>query len=147
MPITNRNLQPGTRLVATYKKIEYSALVLEDGRIRVDSDAADQPEFKSLSAAGSAIMGGIACNGWRFWSVDGDDAGGAQRAARVATEQIEAAQKPKGKKLITRVPNQKGVPDGSLKIWCASCLKSHVIEGDTVPDVCPEGHSTEPAAY
>jgi len=36
---------------------------LEDGR-----------EFKSPSSAGSAIMGGSACNGWRFWSVAGTEA-------------------------------------------------------------------------
>jgi hypothetical protein len=75
MPITDRSIIkiPGTRLKATYKGIEYSAVVLENGNINIDSDFAQQVEFKSLSAAGSAIMGGIACNGWRFWSVEGQE--------------------------------------------------------------------------
>ena len=30
-------------------------------------------EFKSISSAGSEVMGGIACNGWRFWSVEGQN--------------------------------------------------------------------------
>ena len=25
--------------------------------------------YPSLSAAGEAVMGGISCNGWRFWSL------------------------------------------------------------------------------
>ena len=31
----------------------------------------DGREFASPSAAGKAVMGGTACNGWRFWSVAG----------------------------------------------------------------------------
>jgi len=73
MAITDRDLSEGTRLVARYKKqtfvctVEKEAIggklafVLEDGR-----------RFKSPSAAGSAVMGNIACNGWRFWSVEGE---------------------------------------------------------------------------
>lgn len=62
-------LGTGTRLEATYKKETYGCEVVagEDGKrlFRLD----DGQEFKSPSAAGSALMGGIACNGWRFWSV------------------------------------------------------------------------------
>ncbi len=36
------------------------AFVLEDGK-----------RYKSASAAASALMGGKAVNGWRFWSVQG----------------------------------------------------------------------------
>ena len=62
-------LAPGTRLAAKYKGVEYSATVVEakSGGIRYRFD--DGQEFGSLSAAGTAVMGGIACNGWRFWSV------------------------------------------------------------------------------
>ena len=31
---------------------------------------ADGKEFKSPSSAGSEVMGGSACNGWRFWSLE-----------------------------------------------------------------------------
>ena len=69
MPIENRNLEPGTKLVARYKKKEYHALVVaeEDGKVMYRLE--DGREFKSPSAAGTAIIGN-ACNGWAFWSVD-----------------------------------------------------------------------------
>ncbi len=73
-------LAPGTLLMATYKKVRYDCIVEEeDGktvyRLYPTVQPTRKPEniFKSPSAAGSAVMGGIACNGWRFWSVaDGD---------------------------------------------------------------------------
>ncbi len=62
-------LEPGMKLVARYQGKEQRAEVVagEDGKVRFR--LADGREFKSLSAAGSAVMGGTACNGWRFWSV------------------------------------------------------------------------------
>ena len=67
-PIEDRNLAPGTRLVARYKKVEYHATVVEGetGGLRYRLD--DGREFKSPSAAGSAITG-HACNGWVFWGL------------------------------------------------------------------------------
>jgi hypothetical protein len=67
-PIEDRNLAPGTRLVGRYHKQEYHAAVVEGetGGLRYRLD--DGREFKSPSAAGSAITG-KACNGWRFWGV------------------------------------------------------------------------------
>ena len=65
-------LTGGTRLVANYRRQAHACMVekrdegggvlfvLEDGR-----------KFKSASAAASAVMGGKAVNGWRFWSVQG----------------------------------------------------------------------------
>jgi hypothetical protein len=72
MPIEDRNLEAGTRLVAKYKGQTHSAEVVEteEGlRYRLE----DGREFKSPSAAGSAVMGGVACNGWRFWSLEGQE--------------------------------------------------------------------------
>ena len=72
MAIEDRNLTVGTRLVANYRKQAHACMVenaeegdgvlfvLEDGR-----------KFKSASSAASALMGGKAVNGWRFWSVQG----------------------------------------------------------------------------
>jgi hypothetical protein len=67
--IENRMLAAGTRLVGRYKKQDHFAEVVqaEDGGVRYR--LGDGREFKSLSAAGSAVMGGVACNGWRFWSL------------------------------------------------------------------------------
>src|SRR5829696_2553837 len=54
-------LQPGTRLWARYRGAEFVAEVMvgEDDKRRYRLE--DGREFKSLSAAGSAVMGGIAC--------------------------------------------------------------------------------------
>lgn len=63
-------LQPGTKLVATYKGTERRVEVIagEDGKVCFRLD--DGREFKSPSSAGSAVMEGKACNGWRFFSID-----------------------------------------------------------------------------
>ncbi len=69
MPIENRNLEPGTRLMATYRKEIYRAEVVagEEGKVLYRME--DGREFKSPSAAGTAITS-KACNGWKFWSLD-----------------------------------------------------------------------------
>src|SRR3990170_4545441 len=72
MPLENRNLEPGTVLVARYKKQDRTCEVVQtdDGlRYRLD----DGTEHKSPSSAGKAAMGGVACNGWRFWSLQGTE--------------------------------------------------------------------------
>jgi hypothetical protein len=57
------------RLVARYRGAEQHAAVVagEDGKVRYRLE--DGREFKSPSAVGSAAMGGVACNGWRWWSI------------------------------------------------------------------------------
>ena len=77
MPITNRTLQPGTTLSAKFKGSLYQLVVSENPTFA----APDGKTYKSLSAAGSAVMNGVACNGWRFWSVLGEDPGEAKPAA------------------------------------------------------------------
>lgn len=71
-------LEPGTVLVARYKDAEYRAEVVggEDGKTRFRLE--DGREFRSPSSAASAVMGGIAANGWRFWSLQGGAAEPAQ---------------------------------------------------------------------
>ncbi len=77
MAVKDRTLDVGTRLVARYKKREHAATVVEtDEGIRYRLE--DGREFKSLSSAGSALMNGVACNGWRFGSLA--DGGEAQTA-------------------------------------------------------------------
>src|SRR5436190_14673882 len=78
-------LEPGMRLVAKYKGEQHVAEIVEGEEGKVRFRLADGREFKSPSAAGSAVMGGQACNGWRFWSLvsRGDMAPPAKaRAAR-----------------------------------------------------------------
>ena len=70
MTISDRKLEPGTRPIGKHKRQEHVAEVIagEDGKpcYRL----ADGRLFKSPSAAGKAVTG-IACNGWRFWSLAG----------------------------------------------------------------------------
>lgn len=71
MPIENRELAAGTRLVARYKKADRTCEVVETAeglRYRLD----DGTEHRSPSSAGKAVTGG-ACNGWVFWSVEGTE--------------------------------------------------------------------------
>ncbi len=71
MPIENRDLAAGTRLVARYKGQEHVLEVVQtEGGLRYR--LADGREFKSPSSAGKAVTGG-ACNGWVFWSVEGTE--------------------------------------------------------------------------
>ena len=67
--IENRDLKPGMVLEATYKKKDYRVDVVkgEDGKLvyRLQNGK----EFTSPFRAGTEVMGGVACNGWRFWSV------------------------------------------------------------------------------
>ena len=81
-------LAVGTKLVARYRGVEHTAKVVagEGGKVRFR--LADGQEFKSPSAAGSAVMGGQACNGWRFWSLQGDE---PAKAPRPATKAAAAA--------------------------------------------------------
>jgi hypothetical protein len=64
MPIQNRNLEPGTRLIATYKKETYHALVVEgpEGKVLYQLVPYDGKEYKSPSSLGTAVTG-KSCNG------------------------------------------------------------------------------------
>ena len=65
MAIQDRNLSVGTKLYARYKGATHTAEVV-DKEGKPGYRLADGREFKSPSAAGTAITG-LACNGWAFW--------------------------------------------------------------------------------
>ncbi len=167
MPIENRNLEPGTKLVATSKKDTYRAEVIagEEGKVLYRLE--DGQEFKSPSAAGSAITG-QACNGWRFWSVDtasapdrnletGSTSTGEGADSESTLAEDEESPEAAGAEQIyvpleegtveapvtafRRVPNQKGVDEGQVRLYCESCQKSFTTPADQPVDTCPEGHS------
>ncbi len=131
MAIENRNLVVGTRLVAGYKGERYTAEVVSSDQ-GVRYRLADGREFKSPSAAGSAVMGGVACNGWRFWSLESDVPGPVVESGEAKTA--------RGKRLIVRVPNQKGVPEGKVRWFCTICKKGFLAEAGTTPEACPNRH-------
>ncbi len=102
MPIEDRDLSVGTVLTARYKKQDRTCEVVEiNGGVRYRLD--DGTEHRSPSSAGKAAMGGVACNGWRFWSVQGNEPARREPKTKTpatkkkAAKPKKAAKKAKGK--------------------------------------------------
>ncbi len=130
MSIENRNLKAGTKLVARYKGKEHTAQVVktkEGLRYRLEDDR----EFKSPSSAGSAVMGGSACNGWRFWTL-------ASEAAKKP-----AAKRAKTKPVFEPMEDQTGAAEGQIRHFCTACMASFVAPVGTEPVGCPNGHTSD----
>ena len=97
MAIQDRNLSVGTKLYARYKGQTHTAEVIEkEGGTAYR--LADGREFKSPSAAGTAVTG-LACNGWAFWSVGepGESTGPVTSTKTRPAAKITPAPKPAGK--------------------------------------------------
>ena len=91
MAIENRNLPVGTSIWANYKKTRYVCTVEageEEGSVVYVLE--DGSKHKSPSAAGSKVMGGKAVNGWRFWTVEGDEPAPAPEAEKPAKKSAAA---------------------------------------------------------
>ncbi len=145
MVIENRDLEPGTKLIAKYKKEDYRAEVVAGEEGNVKYRLSDGREFKSPSAAGTAITS-KACNGWAFWSVDtGSDQTGPEEpeSSEGPGEDSEDTETPEQTPAagFRRVPNQKGVEDGEVRLYCDACQKSFTTPIDQQPETCPEGHN------
>ena len=142
MTIMNRTLTPGTVLTARYKKTAYTCVVeqAEDGTLAFV--LADGRRSSSPSAAGSAVMGGSACNGRRFWSLTD----GSKPAPAASTPSEPKMTKAARGKLLTRVANQKGAPEGQVRWFCAACLAGFCAPTGEPPPACPAGHTADPAA-
>ena len=95
MSIQDRNLKPGTVLVKRYKKQDHRCEVVAGEKGKVLYRLSYGREFTSPSAAGSAVMGGVACNGWAFWSVEGQEP--PATAPKKAAPKPKPASKPKAK--------------------------------------------------
>jgi hypothetical protein len=139
MAIENRNLEVGTRLTATYKKQSFVCTVAraEDGKPEFVLE--DGRRFKSLSSAGSAVMGGMACNGWRFWSPEG-----VAKQPWVKEQAAESSEKSAAKqgRILRKAANQKAVPEGHARLFCAACGESHLMDiSQGMPSACPNGHA------
>src|SRR3954465_1428445 len=111
MPITNRDLPVGTKLTASYKKQTYTCTVEADGDGKL-TFLVDGKSYSSPSSAGSAVMGGTACNGWRFWAVDGEEPPASEAPP---TKQSKA--KTAVTKLFKRIPGT-GLAEGERRFWC-----------------------------
>ena len=142
MPITNRELPAGTTLKGTFKKVAYTSTVEVDADGKRTYRLADGRSFTSPSAAGSAVMGGVACNGWRFWTVEGDEPP-VSETAKAPTPRGKKAPSPRAVRNIRKVPNQKGTPEGQVKYFCSSCMDGFLVDAGTEPNECPKGHPRE----
>ena len=65
-------------------------------------------------------MGGSACNGWRFWSLEGQE------------PKARTAKKPD-------TADFRRIPGG--RAWCNGCAAAFKVEAGTTPTVCPKGHT------
>ena len=169
MPIENRNLTAGTKLIGKYHKQTYRAEVIEGEDKKLKFKLEDGREFKSPSGAGMAITN-HACDGWAFWSLEtaqtaaaelqpeapaeivAEDAQTAEELATLKPAATEpeatapAAEEPaiaeKKSKIIYRLPNQKGVPAGSTRWYCKECGESFLQDIGVTPKNCSAGHQS-----
>jgi Protein of unknown function (DUF2924) len=140
MPIENRELAAGTRLVARYKKQDRTCEVVEtpDGlRYRLD----DGTEHRSPSSAGKAVTGG-ACNGWVFWGLEGTEKPRREPKAKV--------EKPKKEPAAKKPAKTKAAKDGG-KAKSTKAKKSKAMRAAATGDsfgcgVCPETFPTQKKA-
>ena len=142
MTIENRALAPGTQLVGNYKKATYVCEVIQTAEGETRFQLEDGQLFNSPSSAGKAVMHGIACNGWRFWSLAGE-----RRVASKTRSAPEAAVKPtsgrKRSRQLKKLPNQRGVEEGQVRWFCSGCMKGFLVPLGQEPASCPEGHPAE----
>jgi hypothetical protein len=104
-----KQLKPGTTLIGRYKGTEHRAQVVEGDKGKTQYRLADGREFGSPSAAGTAVMGGIACNGWRFWSVAPADKASSRRTTMPKTATVRStAKKAPTRKTATRTRSKAG---------------------------------------
>ena len=131
MPIENRDLKPGTKLVGRYKGQSYHAGVAqtEEGvRYRLE----DGREFKSLSSAGAAIFGeGRTCNGWAFWSLAGE----------ADAEKPKKERKPKAGRRAKKAAGFERLEDG--RAFCNACMAAFEVVDDQEPAQCSKGHRAD----
>jgi hypothetical protein len=138
MTIENRELAPGTKLEGTHKKTTYTCEVVQTAEGETRFQLEDGRLFSSPSAAGKAVMNGISCNGWRFWSLVGEATVAIKAPNRAAT--VEKPTTPKAKLQIKKLPNQRTVAPGQVRWFCSACMKSFLLPAGEEPAACPEGH-------
>jgi hypothetical protein len=136
MAIQDRNLSVGTKLYARYKGATHTAEVIEKEGKPVYR-LADGREFKSPSAAGTAITG-LACNGWAFWSVGEPPIEAEPEQPKTKTKTAKTPNAPRAKKAKAKsdAPAEPfESPDGTVgthangKLACEVCGAEFDDEG------------------
>jgi hypothetical protein len=140
--IENRNLEKGTKLVAHYHKQDYTCEVVEveEGRLRYRLE--DGREFKSPSAAGTAITG-RACNGWVFWKVVTPTESTVDPAPQEPAENAADTVSDAKKTGTYKMRNQKGAPKGLARWFCYDCAEPFNAPIGEKHAVCPKDHSSK----
>jgi hypothetical protein len=121
--------------VARYKKQDRNCEVVEtaDGlRYRLD----DGTEHRSPSSAGKAAMDGVACNGWRFWRIEGTEKPKREPKAKADKPRKEPAAKKPAK--TKAAPKKSGKAKGAKKGKSARMSS----DGSFGCGVCPETFPT-----
>ncbi len=132
-------LEPGTKLVARYKGQVHEAEVVQTEK-GLRYRLADGREFKSLSSAGSAVMGGTACNGWRFWTVEGQE----PLAKSTKAPKAKTAKAPKKAKKVTAFERlENDALNGQATFYCTACADAFTAPATVEPIGCPKGHSAK----
>jgi hypothetical protein len=140
MAIEHRTLRAGEILAATYKKAGHRVLVVGDEETGLGFELDGSTIYKSLSAAGSAVMGGTACNGWRFWTRVGEE--GVEPPGEESSQPAMAA-KAKVIKVIRKMRVQTGVPEGEVKYFCSACQSAFLAAAGAEVVECLKGHAAE----
>jgi hypothetical protein len=79
-------------------------------------------DHKSPSSAAKAVMGGIAANGWRFWSLQGDLKPAREPKPKKAKAEKPATKKPAPKKKAAKRGARKSAKMASAASYgCGAC--------------------------
>ena len=141
MAIENRNLPAGTRLWGNYKQRRHVCVIEageEDGGLVFVLE--DGSRHRSPSAAASKVMGGKAVNGWRFWTVEGDEPVASDSDIKV---QKKGRARAKQSRTVFKTPNQQGLEEGKSRWFCSACMEGFYVDGPEVPSGCPKGHRND----
>ena len=152
MAIENRELAAGTKLIAKYKG-EHWRLEVLPGEPKTYGFVGKRPKdaaqvYKSPSSAGSAVMGGTACNGWRFWSVEGATEVKTTAATKTTTKKAstkKATRKPRAQAkpaVLQRHKNQKDLEEGQPDGCAAPASSTSSSMATPLPKPAPKATAT-----
>ena len=150
MTITNRNLEPGTKLTGKYKGKSFICTVEagEEGKVVFRLEGQDKT-FNSVSSAANVVTKGP-INGWAFWSREGEE---ATKPGKVTTKKAASNKGSSAAKARTRArtkaphriirlhDNQEDLSEGESRWWCDGCMESFMAFEE--PKQCPNGHQAD----
>jgi hypothetical protein len=94
-------------------------------------------------------MNGVACNGWRFWTVAGEEPvtppTNGDKPAKAPKAKKATPASPGGRKSVQvrKMRKQEGCAEGETRWFCSACMKGFCRPAGETPQACPEGHLRE----